>query len=275
MRFAGPGRVPPIPFTVPFFGMHYVGWLNDFVDWNVYFMGAYSPHELAFLADACRAIRLARGSVNCFDVGANVGQHSLFLSKHADQVVAFEPNPVPLRSLKAKAERNRLDNLRVIEAALGAREEELDLYLPNAFNTGTGSLKPETANDPVVAKVRVATLDGVSSELSLPRIDVLKMDVQGWEASVLEGGQRKLRADRPVILTEISRENLSGFGTMEGLRRLLYDEHTVFRIEGQRESYRLAPLAELPQLDLFEIAVVPNEMITAWDHALSELSGVA
>jgi Methyltransferase FkbM domain len=101
------------------------------------------------------------------------------------------------------------------------------------------------------------------------------MDVQGWEASVLEGGQRKLRADRPVILTEISRENLSGFGTMEGLRRLLYDEHTVFRIEGQRESYRLAPLAELPQLDLFEIAVVPNEMITAWDHALSELSGVA
>jgi hypothetical protein len=158
MRFAGPGRVPPIPFTVPFFGMHYVGWLNDFVDWNVYFMGAYSPHELAFLADACRAIRLARGSVNCFDVGANVGQHSLFLSKHADQVVAFEPNPVPLRSLKAKAERNRLDNLRVIEAALGAREEELDLYLPNAFNTGTGSLKPETANDPVVARVRVATL---------------------------------------------------------------------------------------------------------------------
>lgn len=89
--FADPDNQQPIPFETKFYGLPYTGKMDNFIDWCVRYYGAFSPHELQLLGDICGALRARGEAVNFFDVGANIGHHSLFVSKHADQLFCFEP----------------------------------------------------------------------------------------------------------------------------------------------------------------------------------------
>ena len=61
-------------FTCNFFGMKYSGNLNSYIDWCVFFFGAYEKQELLLLKDLLRK----RDNPTVLDIGANVGHHSLF-----------------------------------------------------------------------------------------------------------------------------------------------------------------------------------------------------
>src|SRR5688572_8430491 len=74
--FAKPGV--PVPFSADFFGMTYKGSLDDYIDWSVYVYGAYSRNELDLLARLAGELRGDR-PLTFYDVGANVGQHTLFM----------------------------------------------------------------------------------------------------------------------------------------------------------------------------------------------------
>ena len=83
--FEHPDHQQPHAFTVDFFGRSYTGNMTNFIDWSVYYYGAFHLHELKLLGAVADALRARGGPVNIFDVGANIGHHSLFLSGHADQ----------------------------------------------------------------------------------------------------------------------------------------------------------------------------------------------
>ena len=59
------------------------------VDNDIFYYGAYEKHILYFLRDVMRTVYGNRGTF--VDVGANTGQHSLFVSRFASEVHAFEP----------------------------------------------------------------------------------------------------------------------------------------------------------------------------------------
>lgn len=247
-------KQPPIPFAVPFFSHSWEGRLDQFLDWHVYFFGPYTPAELTFLRDACRAIRAQRGQVNYFDAGANTGHHALFVSGLVDHIFAFEPNPVAADLFRKRMGLNKIQHAELFEVALGANEATLDLWLPNERNLGTATLAKETERDTVTARVPVKTLDSLPG---LPRIDILKMDVQGWESAVIAGARRKLLSDRPIILTELSRDDASGFGTLDGLKMALYPDHALYRINARGNAYYLNPLLDIAAT---EIVCIPNEI---------------
>jgi hypothetical protein len=60
-------------------------------DWTVFYYGAFSVNELQLLAALAAGLRARGKPVNFYDVGANVGHHSLFMSRHAEHIFAFEP----------------------------------------------------------------------------------------------------------------------------------------------------------------------------------------
>ena len=139
--FADPERAPSIAFKTDFFGCVYSGNLSDFLDWSVYVYGAYSNHELQLLGDVARALRIATEHITFCDIGANVGQHTLFMSKWADEVISFEPFEPVRQKLLNKLKENKIKNVKVFQVALGERDEDLLFSPPTSANSGVGSFR--------------------------------------------------------------------------------------------------------------------------------------
>lgn len=129
------------------------------------------------------------------DVGANIGNHSLYFAITRGAIVhAFEPNPDSRHYLRENLDANRVKHVVIHSEALS--DEPGTASLVESDDLGTVSL----ARDPAGA-VRVARLDDFRFPPEL-RIAVLKVDVEGCEAAILEGADRTLAVHRPLIAVE-------------------------------------------------------------------------
>jgi FkbM family methyltransferase len=144
------------------------------------------------------------------DVGANDGYYSLFAARRvgaSGRVIAVEPSSRERANLERNLARNGLDNVIVVSAALGAEPGVADLRLAQGKHSGHNTLG-KFAHDDVQAasleRVKVQTLDSVVAELGLDRIDFVKIDVEGAEASVVAGARSVLKEMRPVMILEIN-----------------------------------------------------------------------
>ncbi|HKY37036.1 MAG TPA: FkbM family methyltransferase [Polyangiaceae bacterium] len=134
------------------------------------------------------------------DAGANVG---FFTLRHArdvgpsGRVFAFEPNPSVFRLLQHNVERNGLKQVSCHRSALGERVGSL-LFTSDPRSTSCGHIsESEETGEPVP----VSTLDALVEEQGLTCIDLLKLDVEGYEPHVLRGGaQRALACTRRVVM---------------------------------------------------------------------------
>lgn len=229
--FCNPDRAPAIEFVVPFFGGIYPGRLDNFVDWSVFHYGAYARHELLLLADITSALRYSRQRpVAFFDVGANVGNHSLFMAAQGARVFAFEPFSPVRAELHRKLRVNPGLVVRVFDFGLGDRDALLRFHPPSGANVGTGTFIEPTAAEREGLELPVRAGDAAFRELGLPPIDILKIDVEGFECQVLTGLASRLRTDRPLILFELSERTRRTFASLEGLRAALYPHHDLFEV---------------------------------------------
>ena len=214
--FAHPDHQDSCPFEVDFFGRAYSGNLTNFIDWTVYFYGAYTRHELLLLARIAQVLRTRSGPVNFYDVGANIGHHTMFMADHADRVFSFEPFSLVRSEMERKLRRARVGNVTIFPTALGDQTETGSFHPPLGANTATGTLTdylPPNASKEVIS-VEVARGDDFFAGHNLPPISILKMDVEGYEAKVLEGLRNTILRDRPPILLEIHGPTRSGFVKM-------------------------------------------------------------
>lgn len=160
-----------------------------------------------------------------FDIGANVGFYTLLASVMVGprgRVLAFEPVPSNLTFLKAHLGLNGVENVDVFETAVSDREGQERFEC--CKDRCEGRL---TANGNFV--VHCVSLDGLTARSVFRAPDVIKIDVEGAELSVLRGGSRLLAAFHPTIFlathgTELHRECVSL------LRRLGYQ---LDAIEGE------------------------------------------
>ena len=152
------------------------------------------------------------GSV-CLDVGANIGVYANVMARIAGQrgeIHAFEPVKHVRDKLRANLALNGFDGVRVNGFALGANEEVLDMYqvVEGEFRGGTSSLlRNENVQQMGEQKfqrspVQVKRLDDYAREVSLEKLDFMKMDVEGFEWMVIKGGIETLQRNKPAILME-------------------------------------------------------------------------
>ena len=257
--FCHPERVGHVQFETNFFGSRYTGFLDNFIDWNVFFYGAYAIHELLLLRDIAREMRRTCTSIHFCDVGANVGQHTLFMSRCVDAVSAFEPFPDVRFRLDHQLADNHISNVSVFPVALSDSEGEMDYYTPSGSNLGTGSFARRPGNfSGIVLKLPVRSGDRFIAEHGLRPLNILKLDVEGDEASVLRGLRHTIERDRPVILMELSDDSRHEFGSLRGFADSLYQNHRVFEVARRRysASYRLRrfDFCATP-----EVLVIPQE----------------
>ncbi|WP_084324239.1 FkbM family methyltransferase [Hyphomonas sp. CACIAM 19H1] len=140
------------------------------------------------------------------DVGANTGLYTvLAASARNDCIVhAFEPYEPIIRVFEDNVLANQIqDRVRLHEVALSDERGEVTLYLPDASHgmlETSASLEPEWGDGPK-SKIQIERIP--LDDIELPKISLVKADIEGHEATFLAGAMKMVQKDRPIILIEI------------------------------------------------------------------------
>jgi len=181
-----------------------------------------------------------------FDVGAHAGQYTKLLARAAPagRVYAFEPGSYARAILRTVVALRRLDNVLVMPMALGSACGVETLSMPvkagGSFGFGLSHLGRPQPRWELVAQELVATtsLDAVAGALKLERLDFVKADIEGWEFSLLRGGEATLRRFRPVLVLELLSQHLARAGDR-------VDDAFAFLAELGYTAFELTPQNEM------------------------------
>ncbi len=141
------------------------------------------------------------------DIGANIGNHSIFLSKYFNTIIAFEPQPILVSLLEHNLKFCQEKDYQIFPIALGAKQSEAFISF-NRFNPGGASLSEDSGT----TKVQVEKLDDVLDSADLPaesKVSLIKIDVEGMEADVIRGATKTIEKYRPIVLFETDRRPTS------------------------------------------------------------------
>lgn len=152
---------------------------------------AKQPYELEMLEDMRRRMK---GGDLVVDVGANVGNHAVYMAAAGARVIAVEPNNQLAEAIKASAELNGwADRLSVLAIGLGQTEGRAGFAAENPANLGGMSLVQGDG------PIRIRTLDTI---LDGDRPSIIKIDVEGMEMEVLKGAATTIENCQPLIYVE-------------------------------------------------------------------------
>lgn len=145
------------------------------------------------------------------DIGANAGYWTLPLSRQFDKVVSLEPDPHNFQKLSRNLELNLKLAPKVIplNSAAGSKTGKLLLSVRRSIdddghlNTGMSSFLANT-NVVETLEVTVETLDSLVDDLQLKNVNLIKIDVEGFEHNVLLGALKTLESENPIVHWEAS-----------------------------------------------------------------------
>jgi FkbM family methyltransferase len=151
------------------------------------------------------------------DIGSNIGVHTVEWSKYMHgwgHVFSFEAQEWIFYALAGNIAINNCYNAKAFNVAVGESNGEIDIPVPDYFSPGSfGSLELQKtiSNENIgqsidyskTVPVRLVSIDS----LSLGRIDLIKIDVEGMELDVLRGGKESIEKFRPLLFIEKIKTN--------------------------------------------------------------------
>lgn len=190
-------------------GISYELDLTEVIDSAIYFNQSREPHTTNALK------RLCKPGMIVIDIGANVGSHTLPLAKsvgNKGKVYAIEPVPWALDKLRKNLALNHFTNVQIHPIALSNyTDENAEFSLRASFKTTSenpvnkdGGLSESWWNACEKVSVKVETLDNFIVKENIPHVDVIKIDVDGYEVKVLKGAVKTLKSNTPSILMELA-----------------------------------------------------------------------
>jgi FkbM family methyltransferase len=195
----------------------------------------YEPAVFALLKRTIKP-----GSV-VVDVGANVGVLAIFMARWAGaegHVYAFEPSPTPRRLLIEHLRMNGVSSgVTVCPVALSDVEGETTFYAVGI--SGKSALSgANIGREPEQFQVPVTTIDSYCSSQNV-RPSLIKIDVEGFEFSVLNGARNTLKQFRPSVLVELHPMNWPALGINKGwaAAQLAELNYKVTAVENQTDIF--------------------------------------
>jgi len=186
----------PIPMAVLAF---------DFIGNEIATNGLYELSELECIFEILKNFESNFKDGTACDIGANIGNHTRYFANKFKKVVAFEPNKLLTEILKFNIA--SYDNIEISQFALGDFQGRATL-VGERINLGGMSISPErklqhkkfSDEDIFGTEIQVTTLDSMQGILE--NLQFMKIDVEGFEYSVLSGANQMIRSFKPVIAFE-------------------------------------------------------------------------
>jgi FkbM family methyltransferase len=202
-----------------------------------------APHEKA---ERTLLKKLVKPGMVAFDVGANIGDYSIVLSRlvgNSGTVHAFEPASSTFAKLEKRLKQSKCNNVFAHQKATFSANIPISFnQFPEDFSVWNSIGKPEMLNPngsgEYVPIIKTETVDGITldsfcQEHRIEKIDYLKIDVEGAESDTLEGAIELLSKQKVgYIQFEISQKMLEGLdrtanATFDILRKHGYECHRI------------------------------------------------
>jgi len=225
-QFRGKARLlgPLIPKSGEWEGRVF-GWtmrldLSEHIQRNIY-LGTYEREETKLVKNY-----LGKG-MSFIDVGANFGYFTALAAKMCGptgKIVAIEPSPFAFSRLQGLIEKNSITFAKCYNWGLGSIAGTLLLHLPEETDP---IHSPTIIGEPTKnsVEVKIVTLDELLDMERLSTVDLMKVDVEGFEPEVFKGGRKSLETGKvKAILCELNDVWLRKAGTSaEALYRFILD----------------------------------------------------
>jgi FkbM family methyltransferase len=257
-------------------GGQFVCDLRDRISREVCFTGRYEPGETAIL----QAI-LQPGM--CFvDVGANWGYFTLLAAHYVGKrghVISLEPDPRLFARLAESIRRNRLTQTMPLQVAAASEPGKLLLtgYDEAGGNFGLSRITGAPA-DGQTFEVNAESLDRLLTKLKVPAVDLLKMDIEGFESHALRGLADYLSSHRiKRLLLELHPAQLAELGrsAQEVIVKLYRYGYQPYLIDHSPAAFHRAAYSKHIKLADIIRPFEPHVALDAWPHLLWLAPGVA
>lgn len=202
-----------------FFGLKMLLTLKDWVQYNIFIYGQYEPNESKLIKKICT------NTTVMFDIGANVGYFSMIAasSNTKNLVFAFEPVKKNFDRARYNFDLNKLSNIKIFKNVVSNNNDVVNINIGNERNWGMSSVVQHDFLSGEKEEVKSIVLDDFIKEQGVKKLDIVKIDVEGFELNVLKGMDNTIKELKPKILIEILDKNLNSNGnSAEDIYSLLW-----------------------------------------------------
>ncbi|MEW6772890.1 MAG: FkbM family methyltransferase [Bacteroidota bacterium] len=191
-----------------------------------------------------------------FDIGANIGEYTLYAASLVNsngKVYSFEPVQSMFYTLKQNVDLNShlRNKIICVNKGLGNKKVILPIYdEQNNINEGLFSIHQKNfIHSKKIQDIEIDTLDNFVNENYLDRIDFIKIDVEGHELYVLQGGIDAIKKFHPKLMIEMSEKNFNAAGYSKiDIFKLLEDMgYSIFLILKRGQLKKVISSSELPE----------------------------
>ncbi len=175
------------------------GDLHDYNDWKAYWRLKEIERETLY--------KLAKNAKLVVDVGTNNGwllmNISRIIKSNNGFVYGFEPHPDTFARCMNNIGKSNISNCKVFNMGCGESESEMVMTVENESNSGRNriDINANRSLSNKAVNIKITTLDKLLS--SIGKIDLIKIDVEGFELQVLKGSDIILKQHKPVIFMEV------------------------------------------------------------------------
>lgn len=231
--------------------------LDKGVELSLFETGTYEKGTIQFLE------KHLKPGASFLDIGANIGLMSVIASKCVGEkgiVYAVEANPETVPILQSNIELNQCKNIEVLPIALSDTQGTALLFENWEVNRGGASLISQGSEEKGI-EVKMERLDDLFDENT--RIDLVKIDVEGFEPQVIRGGMDWFKKQLPVFIIEVSEKREKEVGpTPKEILQLVekIGPYEFFKHKGTKERggklLKIKDAQELPGHD--NIICIPS-----------------
>jgi FkbM family methyltransferase len=198
------------------YGPIIVNAFDQFIGKSVLRNGVWDEINIALLRKLIELKLSSKNQVIFYDVGANIGTHSLALAKIFGgriQIRAFEAQPMLYNMLCGTIALNNLDNVVVYLNAVAEKAgDEIvfnspDYLQENNFGGLELAVPFRSDNQNMQKSGKKSVIKTIAIDTIAEDVDFIKMDIEGVEIKALSGAQQTIKKSRPILLVEIMKSN--------------------------------------------------------------------
>lgn len=197
------------------------------------------------------------------DVGTNIGETLLHFARlvgDAGYVYGFEPDEHNYSNVQVNISLNPSENLHVFNLGVSDRTDTVKLFRVDANNLGMNRIltEDEAAKFDNFTTIEVDTIDNVISMNEIDHVDVIKIDIEGYEMHALRGAANLIATQKPKLFIEVGYTRLinNGTGPNEMVEFLHQFGYTIRHSETDEligADYDFSPLGD-GGIDVYAIA---------------------